>query len=107
MRIHALGLMAFGSITSIMMTIPVLSLYLSERGLPPAHVGAVIGAMSLAIVFAEVPVVGGLLAAFGLRWAFAVVLPVIVIALLLLRDRGGMPHQTLREQHPVHDHGGE
>lgn len=53
------------------------------------------------------PVVGGLLAAFGLRWAFAVVLPVIVIALLLLRDRGGMPRQTLREQHPVHDHGGE
>ncbi|HET6780844.1 MAG TPA: MFS transporter [bacterium] len=54
MRIHALGLMGFGAITSIMMTIPILSLYLNDRGLSPAHVGAVIGVMSLALVVTEV-----------------------------------------------------
>lgn len=51
--IHILGFIAMGSIIAIMMPSPILPLYLSERGLPPAHVGAVIGVMSLALVVTE------------------------------------------------------
>lgn len=57
-RIHALGLMALGAIMSIMMTTPVLSLYLDRRGLPTSHVGAVIGVMSLALALAELLALG-------------------------------------------------
>jgi DHA1 family tetracycline resistance protein-like MFS transporter len=92
MRIHALGLMAFGSITSIMMTIPVLSLYLSERGLPPAHVGAVIGAMSLAIVFAEVLVAPAASSRLGRRATVAIALAGSAIMLAVfpqVRSLGG------------------
>ena len=53
------------------------------------------------------PVVGGLLAAFGLGWAFGVVLPVLVIAVVLLRDQNTAPDRISAEQHPVHDHGGK
>jgi len=96
-----------------------LPLHAASRGLSAAQIGLIFtgGAVSFILgqdllrrlvdrISAE-RLLGPALAAFGLIWAFAVVLPVIVIALLLLRDRGGMPHQTLREQHPVHDHGGE
>ena len=54
LRIHALGLAALGAITSILMVTPVLPLDLDRRGLPPSHVGAVVGIMSLALVFTEV-----------------------------------------------------
>lgn len=55
-RIHAISLIGLGAMMSIMMTTPVLPLYLAARGLPPAHVGAVIGVMSLALAVAEVMV---------------------------------------------------
>ncbi|HEV8354322.1 MAG TPA: MFS transporter [bacterium] len=53
-RIHALGLIGGGAIMSIMMTTPVISLYLNGRGLPAAQIGAIIGIMSAALVLAEV-----------------------------------------------------
>lgn len=40
------------------MVTPVLPLYLDRRGLPPAHVGAVVGVMSLALVIVEVMALG-------------------------------------------------
>lgn len=54
LRIHALGLAALGAITAILMVTPVLPLDLDRRGLPPFHVGAVVGIMSLALVVTEV-----------------------------------------------------
>jgi MFS family permease len=74
MRIHALGLMAFGTITSFMITIPVLSLYLSRQGLPHAHVGAVIGVMSLALVITEVLVAQASSSCLGRRATVAIAL---------------------------------
>jgi MFS family permease len=53
-RIHALGLVGLGAMMSIMMTAPVISLYLHARGLSAAHIGAVIGITSAALVVAEV-----------------------------------------------------
>lgn len=52
-RIHPLGLAAFGAITSVLMVTPVLPLYLDRRGLSPVHVGALVGVMSLALVVVE------------------------------------------------------
>ncbi len=57
-RIHALGLVAMGSILSIMLISPVIPLYLDQRGLSPVHVGGVIGAMSLALIVSEVLALG-------------------------------------------------
>jgi len=57
-RIHALGLVAMGSILSIMLISPVIPLYLDQRGLSPVHVGGVIGAMSLALIISEVLALG-------------------------------------------------
>lgn len=57
-RIHALGLVAMGSIMSIMLISPVIPLYLDRRGLSPVHVGGVIGAMSLALIITEVLALG-------------------------------------------------
>jgi len=57
-RVHALGFIAMGSIMSIMLISPVIPLYLDQRGLPPVHVGGVIGAMSLALMAAEVLALG-------------------------------------------------
>jgi len=57
-RIHPLGLAAFGGITSILMVTPVLPIYLDRRGLPPVHVGAVVGIMSLALVIVEILALG-------------------------------------------------
>jgi len=54
LRVHALGLAALGAMTSILMVTPVLPLDLDRRGLPPVHVGGVVGAMSLALVVAEI-----------------------------------------------------
>lgn len=58
LRTHALGLAALGAMTSILMVTPVLPLVLDRRGLPPSHVGGVVGVMSLALVVAEVLVLG-------------------------------------------------
>jgi len=52
-RIHALGLVTMGAITSFMVTSPVIPLYLDRLGLPPFHVGGIIGAMSLALIVSE------------------------------------------------------
>src|SRR5713226_1270072 len=57
-RIHGLGLVALGSVFSIMLTSPVTSLYLDRLGLPPTHIGGVIGAMSLALIVSEVLALG-------------------------------------------------
>jgi MFS transporter, DHA1 family, multidrug resistance protein len=51
-------MVAMGSIASITLISPVISLYLDRRGLPPAHVGAIIGAMSLTLVITEVLALG-------------------------------------------------
>lgn len=51
--IHSLGLIGLGSVVSIMLPSPILPLYLTGRGLSPAHVGAVIGIMSLALIVTE------------------------------------------------------
>jgi MFS family permease len=53
LRIHALGLIAMGSVMSITVTGPVISLYLDGLGLPSGHVGGIIGATSLAIIVTE------------------------------------------------------
>jgi MFS family permease len=53
LRVHALGLIAMGSVMSVTVTSPVIPLYLDARGLPPGHVGAIIGATSLAIIVTE------------------------------------------------------
>lgn len=53
LRVHALGLIAMGSVMSITVTAPIISLYLAGLGLPPGHVGAIIGATSLAIIVTE------------------------------------------------------
>src|SRR5256884_6991271 len=47
-----------GSILAIMSISPVIPLYLDQRGLPPVHVGGVIGAMSLALIVTEVLALG-------------------------------------------------
>jgi MFS family permease len=52
-RIHALGVIAMGSVMSVTVTGPVISLYLDGRGLSPGHVGGIIGATSLAIIITE------------------------------------------------------
>jgi MFS family permease len=52
-RVHALGLIAMGSVMSITVTAPVIPLYLNSLGLPPQHVGGIIGATSLAIIITE------------------------------------------------------
>lgn len=52
-RVHALGLIAMGSVMSITVTAPVIPLYLSSLGLPTGHVGGIIGATSLAIIVTE------------------------------------------------------
>jgi MFS family permease len=52
-RVHALGLVAMGSVMSITVTTPVIPLYLNGLGLPPQHVGGLIGATSLAIIITE------------------------------------------------------
>ncbi len=52
-RIHALGLVAMGSVMSITVTSPVIPLFLDARGLPPGHVGGIIGATSLTIIVTE------------------------------------------------------
>ncbi len=52
-RVHALGLIAMGSVMSITLTAPVIPLYLDGLGLPPQHVGGIIGATSLAIIVTE------------------------------------------------------
>ncbi len=52
-RVHALGLIALGALTSITVTSPVISLYLDRRGLPSVHVGGVIGALSLTLIVTE------------------------------------------------------
>ncbi|HLA25337.1 MAG TPA: MFS transporter [bacterium] len=53
LRVHALGLIAMGSVMSITVTSPVIPLYLDGLGLPPQHVGGIIGATSLAIIVTE------------------------------------------------------
>lgn len=53
LRVHALGLIAMGSVMSITVTSPVIPLYLDGLGLPPSHVGGIIGATSLAIIVTE------------------------------------------------------
>lgn len=53
LRIHTLGLIAMGSVMSVTVTGPVISLYLDGLGLPPAHVGGIIAATSLAIIITE------------------------------------------------------
>lgn len=73
-RIHALGLIGMGAITSIMMTTPVIALYLSARGLPAAHIGAVIGIMSLALVISEVLLAVTVSSRIGRRATMAVAL---------------------------------
>src|SRR3989475_9334434 len=57
-RLHALGFIAMGSILAIMSISPVIPLYLDQRGLPPLHVGGIIGAMSLALIVTEVLALG-------------------------------------------------
>ncbi len=57
-RLHALGMIGMGAIMSFMVTSPVISLYLSARSLPPAHIGGVIGVMSLALVVTELLALG-------------------------------------------------
>src|SRR5437879_5231722 len=57
-RLHALGFIAMGSILAIMSISPVIPLYLDQRGLPPVHVGGIIGAMSLALIVTEVLALG-------------------------------------------------
>ncbi|MDR7401357.1 MAG: MFS transporter [Armatimonadota bacterium] len=52
-RIHALGVIALGALMSITVTSPVIPLYLDHRGLPAAHVGGVIGALSLTLIVTE------------------------------------------------------
>jgi MFS family permease len=52
-RIHALGLGALGALMSITVTSPVISLYLDRRGVPPVHVGGIIGALSLTLIATE------------------------------------------------------
>src|SRR5438552_3424506 len=47
-----------GSILAIMSISPVIPLYLDQRGLPPVHVGGIIGAMSLALIVTEVLALG-------------------------------------------------
>ena len=47
-----------GSILAIMSISPVIPLYLDQRGLPPLHVGGIIGAMSLALIVTEVLALG-------------------------------------------------
>lgn len=58
LRLHALGLIAMGTVMSIMVTSPVISLYLDRLGLPPQHVGALVGATSLAIIVTELLAMG-------------------------------------------------
>jgi MFS family permease len=53
LRVHALGLIAMGSVMSITVTAPVIPLYLNGLGLPPQQVGGIIGATSLAIIITE------------------------------------------------------
>ena len=53
LRVHALGLIAMGSVMSVTVTAPVIPLYLDGLGLPPQHVGGIIGATSLAIIVTE------------------------------------------------------
>src|SRR4030067_725647 len=53
LRVHALGLIAMGPVMSITVTSPVIPLYLDGLGLPPQHVGGIIGATSLAIIVTE------------------------------------------------------
>lgn len=53
LRVHALGLIAMGSIMSITVTSPIIPLYLDDLGLPPQHVGGIIGATSLTIIVTE------------------------------------------------------
>ncbi|HEY3247681.1 MAG TPA: MFS transporter [bacterium] len=73
-REHALGLIGMSAITSIMMTTPVISLYLNARGLPAAHIGAVIGIMSLALVLSEVALAVTVASRIGRRSAIALAL---------------------------------
>ncbi len=72
LRIHALGLIGMGAITSIMMTTPVIGLYLSSLGLPAAHIGAIIGTMSLALVGSEVALAVAASSRLGRRGSVAV-----------------------------------
>src|SRR3990172_12954769 len=53
LRVHALGLIAMGSVMSVTVTAPVIPLSLDGLGLPPQHVGGIIGATSLAIIVTE------------------------------------------------------
>lgn len=57
-RIHALGLIAMGSVMSVLITSPVIPIFLEQRGLSPLHVGGVIGAASLSLVLSEVLALG-------------------------------------------------
>jgi len=65
------------------------------------------GGVVAAVALIAVPLA---LLAWRARWAAYVLggtLPVLAVALLLLRDQNRMPRQILSEQHPVHDHGGK
>jgi len=53
LRVHVLGLIAMGSVMSVTVTSPVIPLYLAGLGLPPQHVGGIIGATSAAIIVTE------------------------------------------------------
>jgi PPP family 3-phenylpropionic acid transporter len=53
LRIHLLSLIGAILILSIVVTQPVLPLYLQARGLPTAEVGLVIGLMSLSLIVTE------------------------------------------------------
>lgn len=71
LRLHAFGLAALGALTSILMITPVLPLDLDRRGLPPLHVGGVVGAMSLALVITELLALAAT-SRIGRRWAAAI-----------------------------------
>jgi MFS family permease len=53
LRIHLLSLIGAAMILTIMVTQPVLPLYLKDRGLPASEVGLVVGLMSLSLIVTE------------------------------------------------------
>ncbi len=52
-RIHLLSLTGAAMILSLMVSQPVLPLYLQQRALPPAEVGLIVGIMSFALILTE------------------------------------------------------
>jgi predicted MFS family arabinose efflux permease len=79
LRVHALGLIAMGSVMSVTVPSPIIPLYLDGLGLPPQHVGGIIGATSLAIIVTELLAMG-MSYLVGRRWT--VILALLASALM-------------------------